>query len=268
MSTKKNGDILYAEDFNSKQDKLESGVNIKTVDGQSILGSGNITSKITVDSALSASSENPVQNKVINTALDGKQASLVSGTNIKTINNQSILGSGNITIEAGSSVTVDDTLSATSTNPVQNKVINAALENKQDAFTYDSGTWSTAFDKGINFEFKKSDNTLMNINVGSLLIKGKEIADFSILSANADETTQQAILSIGSADIPTAQGISFKGITPGGTKIPVQIFDVPAIQSPSNSSLRLFSHSDLLVDTTNYSMSWDSTSQAIKITFN
>lgn len=32
----------------------------------------------------------------------GKQETLVSGENIKTINNQSILGSGNITIEGGS----------------------------------------------------------------------------------------------------------------------------------------------------------------------
>lgn len=34
---------------------------------------------------------------------NGKQAALVSGTNIKTINGQSLLGSGNITIEGGSS---------------------------------------------------------------------------------------------------------------------------------------------------------------------
>lgn len=33
--------------------------------------------------------------------LDSKQATLVSGVNIKTINNNSLLGSGNITIEGG-----------------------------------------------------------------------------------------------------------------------------------------------------------------------
>jgi len=38
----------------------------------------------------------------IQTALANKQDTLVSGTNIKTINNTSILGSGNITIEGGS----------------------------------------------------------------------------------------------------------------------------------------------------------------------
>lgn len=39
----------------------------------------------------------------IQTQLNNKQATLVSGTNIKTINNQSILGSGNITISGGAS---------------------------------------------------------------------------------------------------------------------------------------------------------------------
>lgn len=44
-----------------------------------------------------------------NTALGGKQATLVSGTNIKTVNNQSLLGSGNIDIQGGNSVEVSGT---------------------------------------------------------------------------------------------------------------------------------------------------------------
>ena len=44
-----------------------------------------------------------------NTALAGKQATLVSGTNIKTVNNQSLLGSGNIAIEGGNKVEVSGT---------------------------------------------------------------------------------------------------------------------------------------------------------------
>lgn len=43
------------------------------------------------------------------TALSGKQETLVSGTNIKTINNTSILGSGNIEIEGGNKVEVSGT---------------------------------------------------------------------------------------------------------------------------------------------------------------
>ena len=49
------------------------------------------------------------------------QEKLVSGTNIKTINNQSILGSGNITISGGGNI--DSNLDNTSTNAVQNKAI-------------------------------------------------------------------------------------------------------------------------------------------------
>ena len=60
------------------------------------------------------------------------QDKLVSGTNIKTINNQSLLGSGNINISGGGSVTVDDALSTTSENPVQNKVITNSLNGKSD----------------------------------------------------------------------------------------------------------------------------------------
>jgi hypothetical protein len=39
--------------------------------------------------------------------LSGKQDTLVSGTNIKTINSTSLLGSGNIAISAGSSLIID-----------------------------------------------------------------------------------------------------------------------------------------------------------------
>lgn len=55
--------------------------------------------KITIDAVLSDSSENPVQNKVINTALGTKQDTLVSGTNIKTVNNTTLLGAGNVAVQ-------------------------------------------------------------------------------------------------------------------------------------------------------------------------
>ena len=69
-----------------------------------------IPTPLDVDTQLSDTSVNPVQNKVVKQALDGKantsslaakQDTLVSGTNIKTINQNSLLGSGDITIEGG-----------------------------------------------------------------------------------------------------------------------------------------------------------------------
>ena len=117
------------EELATKQDSLISGHNIKTINGQDVLGLGNIeiSGGGTVDSELSETSENPVQNKVITTALNGKQDSLVSGTTIKTINGNSILGEGNIEITGGSG-TVDTTMSDTSENAVQNKVIKAYVD--------------------------------------------------------------------------------------------------------------------------------------------
>lgn len=114
------------EELATKQDSLISGHNIKTINGQDVLGQGDIAiSGGTVDSELNETSENPVQNKVITTALNGKQDSLVSGINIRTINGYDILGQGNIKITGG---TVDTTMSDTSENAVQNKVIKSYVD--------------------------------------------------------------------------------------------------------------------------------------------
>lgn len=70
-------DLVTTEQLNTKQDTLVSGTNIKTINGQTLLGEGNIEIQgggtITVDSELSTTSENPVQNKVITNAINGKQ---------------------------------------------------------------------------------------------------------------------------------------------------------------------------------------------------
>lgn len=71
------------------------------VDSKVASGSG-----VTVDTAMSGTSTNPVQNKVIKQYVDAEVAS------------------------AGSNITVDAALNATSTNPVQNKTVKAALDSK------------------------------------------------------------------------------------------------------------------------------------------
>ena len=58
------------------------------------------------------------------TLLGEKQPTLVSGTNIKTINNESLLGEGNIDIQGGGgSITVDTSLDSGSTNAVANNAV-------------------------------------------------------------------------------------------------------------------------------------------------
>lgn len=149
-------------------------------------------SPITVDSALSPSSTNPVQNAVIHAALSDKQNTLVSGTNIKTINGEPILGSGDITISGDGSITIDSELSTSSTNPVQNAVITTAVNAKQNTLV--SGT------------------TIKTVNGNSILGSG----DLEISAENAvqyveqtltDGQKTQARTNIGAAassEIPTA----------------------------------------------------------------
>lgn len=69
-------DYVTSEELNSKQDILKSGINIKTINNQSLLGEGNLeissNGTLSVDDSLNDISENPVQNKAIKQALDGK----------------------------------------------------------------------------------------------------------------------------------------------------------------------------------------------------
>lgn len=56
-------------------------------------------------------------NQTVSDLLDGKQATLVSGTNIKTINGDSILGAGNITVSA------EDEIAISTTEPTGNEIL-------------------------------------------------------------------------------------------------------------------------------------------------
>lgn len=104
--------------------------------------------KTIVDSTLSATSTNPVQNKVINSNLTtinnelGKKAT----KDVATTSANGLMASKDKEkldgIAAGANKTVvDSELSASSANPVQNKVIKAALEGKADS---DMGIFTTA----------------------------------------------------------------------------------------------------------------------------
>lgn len=88
-----------------------------------------------VDSALSPTSENPVQNKVIKEALDGKvdavEGKVLSDNNYTDIEKLKLAG---IAAQANKT-TVDSALSANSANPVQNGVVTNELNTKADKVT-------------------------------------------------------------------------------------------------------------------------------------
>lgn len=95
--------------LSGKQETLVSGTNIKTINNQSILGDGNITiEQGSVDQTIISGSTNAVAGGAVYDGLAGKQATLVSGTNIKTVGNTSVLGSGNIALMTASIGTGND----------------------------------------------------------------------------------------------------------------------------------------------------------------
>lgn len=89
--------------------------------------------KTIVDNALDSTSSNPVQNSVIKNALDGK-VSTENGKGLSTNDYTTTEKNKLAGIESQANKTiVDDSLSGSSENPVQNKVINTALSGKADS---------------------------------------------------------------------------------------------------------------------------------------
>jgi hypothetical protein len=94
------------------QATLVSGTNIKTINSTSLLGSGDISvapatginATAIADGSVTSTEFQYINSLTSNaqTQIDSKQATLVSGTNIKTINSTSLLGSGDIVIGGGS----------------------------------------------------------------------------------------------------------------------------------------------------------------------
>ena len=84
--------------------------------------------KADVESSLNDTSELPVQNKVVKTALDNKVDKVV-GKQLSTEDFTTELKTKLDGIEAGATnITVDSEMSDASTNPVQNKIVKAAID--------------------------------------------------------------------------------------------------------------------------------------------
>lgn len=158
-----NFDALYAQIPNGR-------AYVKSVNNITPDSNGNVTvnvgtggggtggTNITVDSTLSSTSTNPVQNKVLYAALNNKldkngtatyaardsSGNIISSTYakktdlnsyVKSINNMKPDSAGNVNISTsggGSNITVDATLDSTSSNAIANKAVYAALDNKLD----------------------------------------------------------------------------------------------------------------------------------------
>ena len=103
----------------------------------------------------------------------------------KTINGESIVGSGDIAVTAGGSIAVDAELSADSTNPVQNKVITgrinelaAAIPTKTSQLTNDSG-YLTEHQSLENYYTKEQTDSSINAVKTAIPIKTSQLTNDS-----------------------------------------------------------------------------------------
>lgn len=150
--------------------KAELSGYVKSINNVKPDGAGNVNistsgggSNLTVDATLDSTSSNAIANKAVYAALNNKldktgtAAAATKATQdsygnvivttyarksdlrgyVKTINNQEPDTNGNINISTGgggtgTNITVDTTLSSTSNNPIANKAVYAAVNNKLD----------------------------------------------------------------------------------------------------------------------------------------
>ena len=164
-----------------------------TAEKQKLAGIEAGANKTVVDSSLSGSSENPVQNKVIYEAL-AEKVDKVSGKGLSendytTSEKQKLAG-----IETGANKTVvDSSLSSSSLNPVQNKVIYEALQSFVTSWDDLTGKPSTLAGYGITADTLPTENSTNPVESGGIYdaLEGKEDISNKISAITANSTNDE-----------------------------------------------------------------------------
>lgn len=193
-------DPAFGIDFNSKYDGPQVEELLDKMAGLSI------------DEALSDTSENPVQNKAVTKAVKSKQDAIEDldvirrgaargatalqdipsdypkRTDFKTINNQSILGTGNIVIEAGSKITVDSELSLGSTNPIQNKVVTESINGIAQELQWLSDGLAQKMNLDVNSQTESTISAMQPDNV--YIIANTSAGDVKVNSIAAPDASK------------------------------------------------------------------------------
>lgn len=178
-----------------------------------------------------ANLNNPSSILEIIDTINGKQDTLVSGTNIKTINNTSLLGSGNIDIQGGGGTATDVQINGTSitSNNVANIVTNSAYNASSNKiatmsdipsdYLKNTATGSNAMTIGGT---ASSQTNALNIGVNSDANGGRGVAlgygtvatTWATAIGTGAKTTQQGAIQIGYGQNSTSNSLSvgFNGV--------------------------------------------------------
>lgn len=157
---------------------------------------------VVIDATLSTSSTNPVQNKII-TAEFKKYTELTDFQNLETdvTTNHNDIVSLQSTVAAIPRITVDSTLSTTSTNPVQNKIITAKVNTVE-------ATANAAIPKSYIDATLPSNPVATRVPsskaVGDRLLLVSDVANNALDTANTANTQANDAYTVAMAAIPKA----------------------------------------------------------------
>lgn len=123
--------------------------------------------------------------------LDEKQDTLISGTNIKTINNESILGSGNITIQGGGSATdvqINGT-SITSSNTA-NIITKGTYNSSSNKIATENDLPTRVSDLQNDSGFTTNIGTITGVSVNNTSVATSGVANIPAASTSAYGVTK------------------------------------------------------------------------------
>lgn len=242
--------------LNAKQATLVSGTNIKTINGDSLLGSGDITisggggisdgdkgditvsasgatwtidNGVVTDGKLASgidaakigngtisNTEFQYLNGVtdnIQTQFSGKQDLLSSGTNIKTVNSTSLLGSGNVAVQE-TLVSGTNIKTINSTSILGSGNISVAPATGIDATAIGGGTVdNTEF--GYLNGVTSAIQTQIDSKTAKLITTNRQTASYTLVLSDADKLVEMNVATANNLTVPLNSSVAF----PTGTQI-------------------------------------------------
>lgn len=177
---------------------------------------------------------------------DVYQSKLVSGTNIKTINNENLLGSGNITI--GGSGSIDDTVTENSPNPVKSSGIYSALTGKANSNHSHSISDVTNLQSTLNDKVDESDLLDLIYPIGAIYM--------SVNSTNPSVLLGGTWEHINNCFLLASEGGQGLGQTGGEATHILTVDEMPSHTHEQNPHHHSFNRYQNTGSTTSYGANW------------
>ena len=142
------------------------------------------------------------------TLLGQKQPTLVSGTNLKTINNESLLGEGNIDIQGGSSVNVVQATGTSTSDVMSQDAVTKAFNTYTISPNYDGGIpigWSWIRPNGSKGIYNFSINGKLPLSMQQSDTDVNTIFNFHLVETSAVTTSVSSTST--DTQVPSAKAV-------------------------------------------------------------